>query len=112
MTFVASTPYNGQVAVHRSGIPPAGPLVTERLRKAGKQDPSLIKQISAGMRSSGGRYAVIAQQVERILGKDEVSGSIPDNSSKRKRRGGLCVFLLHAIEMKRSEDSCALTCEN
>ena len=30
----------------------------------------------------GMNFAVIAQQVERILGKDEVPGSNPGNSSK------------------------------
>ena len=30
-------------------------------------------------------YAAIAQSVERILGKDEVSGSNPDSSSRKTR---------------------------
>ena len=35
--------------------------------------------------------ADVAQQVERVLGKDEVTGSSPVISSKRKTRN-LCVF--------------------
>ena len=39
-------------------------------------------------------YASVAQSVERVLGKDEVSGSIPDRSSKEKARksNGLRAF--------------------
>ncbi len=32
-------------------------------------------------------YAVVAQSVERIHGKNEVSGSIPDNGSLNEQRG-------------------------
>ena len=30
------------------------------------------------------RYAVVAQLVEHVLGKNEVSGSIPDNGSRQE----------------------------
>ena len=43
----------------------------------------------------GMNFAVIAQQVERIIGKDEVPGSNPGNSSKRKDGSeGIRLFLL------------------
>ena len=35
----------------------------------------------AGLPRAGGRFAVVAQLVERVLGKDEVIGSIPINGS-------------------------------
>ena len=37
--------------------------------------------------AGGMNFAVIAQQVERILGKDEVPGSNPGNSSIKKPPG-------------------------
>ena len=48
--------------------------------------------------------AVIAQMVERILGKDEVAGSIPANSSKQKSvhfRERIFVYIIHYLLKKR-----------
>ena len=38
-------------------------------------------------------YAAMAQQVEHVLGKDEVTGSNPVSSSRQKRNGSLLPFL-------------------
>ena len=50
--------------------------------------------------------AAIAQSVERILGKDEVSGPNPDSSSNNKKTlRKKCVFVILVLEMKRIYDA-------
>ena len=46
------------------------------------------------------KYADMAQLVEHILGKDEVTGSIPVSSSKKK---STAVAVLFFLEMKRAD---------
>jgi hypothetical protein len=40
------------------------------------------------------QYADVAQLVERIHGKDEVSGSIPDIGSEIRKKRGIPLFVL------------------
>ncbi len=51
------------------------------------------KNVSKALKN---RYAAMAQLVEHVLGKDEVTGSNPVSSSKKKRQIpiGACRFLL------------------
>ena len=45
------------------------------------------------------QFAAMAQSVERILGKDEVTGSIPVSSSKKSTSFNLSIFLSIAKAM-------------
>ena len=46
------------------------------------------------------QYAAMAQQVERVLGKDEVTGSNPVSSSNRKT-ARYCGFSFHDRQKER-----------
>ncbi len=64
-----------------------------------QSDPSQVKQ---SLLLFGHASAVVAQSVEHIHGKDEVSGSIPDNGSMGRyssgQRGQTVNLMAHAFE--------------
>ena len=51
-----------------------------------RQSVKLEPQGYVGANPTSSTNALVAQSVERILGKNEVSGSIPDEGSKFKKR--------------------------